>query len=317
MRLEKKHSLRLLQAAISIAIVYYLLQLVDWQAVEQLLVSGILPRLWPGPLILLLGLLLAAERWRAVLGFFGLGLRRGEAFMLYLIGNFYSVLLPGVLGGDVVRAAMCRTKTGGTAATVLASVGIERGLGLWGVTLIGTFGALAVVLQMPVSFDVAALLLSPLMAVGIPLVVWLAYVAANRVGPLKTGTGLVGKAMDMVRQFAGRVREFPAGLAARTLLFSTAFQASEIFIYFYFGHVMQIDVPFFFYLFVIPLVYLATVLPISLGGIGVREGVLVWFLSIAGIPASDAVLLAFLVYLNRVLVGVIGGGVQAVYRINQ
>ena len=62
MRLERKHSLRLLQAAISVAIVYYLLQLVDWQAVEQLLVSGILPALWPGPLILLLGLLLAAER---------------------------------------------------------------------------------------------------------------------------------------------------------------------------------------------------------------------------------------------------------------
>ena len=50
--------------------------------------------------------------------------------MLYLIGNFYSVLLPGVLGGDVVRAAMCRTKTGGTATAVLASIGIERGLGL-------------------------------------------------------------------------------------------------------------------------------------------------------------------------------------------
>jgi hypothetical protein len=70
MRLETKHSLRLLQAAISIAIVYYLLQLVDWKVLEQLLFSGILPALWPGPLILLLGLMLAAERWRAILGFF-------------------------------------------------------------------------------------------------------------------------------------------------------------------------------------------------------------------------------------------------------
>lgn len=138
MRLETKHSLRLLQAAISIAIVYYLLQLVDWQSLEQLLVSGILPALWPGPFILLLGLLLVAERWRAVLVLFELSLSRGEAFMLYLIGNFYSVLLPGVLGGDVVRAAIGRTKTGGTASAVQASVGIERGLGLWGVTLIGT-----------------------------------------------------------------------------------------------------------------------------------------------------------------------------------
>jgi uncharacterized membrane protein YbhN (UPF0104 family) len=234
--------------------------------------------------------------------------------MLYLIGNFYSVLLPGVLGGDVVRAALGRTKTGGTAATVLASVVIERGLGLWGVTLIGAFGAFAIVLQMPLSFDIALLLLSPLMAVGIPLVFWLAYVLASRVGRAKKGLGLVGKGIEMVQQFARCVHELPTGLTMRTLLFSTAFQASEIFIYVYFGHVMQIDVPFAFYLFVIPLVYLATVLPISLGGIGVREGVLVWFLGIAGISASEGVLLAFLVYMNRVLVGAIGGGVQALSR---
>lgn len=306
MRLERKHSLRLLQAVISVAIVYYLLQLLDWQAVAQLLFSGIFLALWPGPLILLLGLLLAAERWRAVLGFYGLNLGRGEAFMLYLIGNFYSVLLPGVLGGDVVRAAICQTKTGGTAASVLASVGIERGLGLWGVTLIGTIGTLAVVMQMPLSFDPAVLFLSPLMAVGIPLAFWLVFVFTNRVLKVKMRRRLVEKSVEMVQQFAGRVREIPTGLFARTLLFSTAFQASEIFIYYYFGQVIKIEVPFAFYIFAIPLVYLATVLPISLGGIGVREGVLLWLLSAAGTPSSDAALLATLVYINKLAIGILG-----------
>lgn len=155
------------------------------------------------------------------------------------------------------------------------------------------------------------------MAVGIPLAFWLAYALADRVGRVRKGSGIVGKGIEMVQQFARRVHELPARLTIRTLFFSTAFLASEIFIYFYFGHVMKIDVPFAFYLFVIPLVYLATVLPISLGGIGVREGVLVWFLSIAGVSASEAVLLAFLVYLNRVLVGTIGGGIQALYRFGQ
>lgn len=299
---------------VSVTLIYYLIKLIDWNLVGNLARSGVIYDLWLGPLILLIGIGVAAERWCLILAFFGITLRWIEAFRMYLIGSFYSVLLPGVLGGDVVRVAICRTKTGGAAATILASVGIERGLGLWGVTMIGTFGAVVVTLQMPVSFDVASLLLSPLMTVGIPLAVWIAYVVANRVGPVNIRTGLIGKSTEIVHQFVGHVRELPSGLATRTLFFSTVFQASEIFIYFYFGHVMKINVPFAFYLFVIPLVYLATVLPISLGGIGVRESVLVWFLNIAGIPASEAVLLAFLVYLNRVVVGAIGGGIQVLYR---
>lgn len=314
MRLEKKHYLRLLQAGVSLAIVYYLLQLVDWQTVGRLFVSGDLLSLWPGPLILLLGMGLAAERWRAVLVFLGLNLRRNVAFKLYLIGNFYSVLLPGVLGGDVVRAAMCRAKTGGTTAAVLTSVAIERALGLWGVTLIGSVGVLGVVLFMPYHFEVVTLLLNPLMAVALPLFVYIAHIVTRLAGRSGLRQKLIARVVEALAQFSRRVRELPSGLALRTILFSTAFQASEIFIYFYFSHVMRIEVPFLYFLFAIPLVYLATVLPISLGGIGVREGVLVWFLSIIGIHASDAAMLAFLVYLNRVLIGVFGGFVNAIYK---
>jgi hypothetical protein len=53
-------------------------------------------------------------------------------------------------------------------------------------------------------------------------------------------------------------------------------------------------------------VYLATVLPISPGGLGVREGTLVIVLAQFGLAASDAALLAVAVFLNRVAVGAVG-----------
>jgi glycosyltransferase 2 family protein len=73
---------------------------------------------------------------------------------------------------------------------------------------------------------------------------------------------------------------------------------------------LRIHLPFSYFLILFPIVYLATVLPISIGGIGVREGVLVYFLSQSGVPTSDAISLSFLVYMNRMISALIGGGIQ-------
>ena len=61
---------------------------------------------------------------------------------------------------------------------------------------------------------------------------------------------------------------------------------------------------------VVPMVYLATLLPISLGGLGVREGALVFLLARLGVPTSSAVTLSFLIYLNQVFLGMLGGSLQ-------
>lgn len=58
---------------------------------------------------------------------------------------------------------------------------------------------------------------------------------------------------------------------------------------------------------IMPLVYICTILPFSLGGLGVREGALVYLLAKMGVPASDGVALSFLIYINPVLVDSVGG----------
>ena len=97
---------------------------------------------------------------------------------------------------------------------------------------------------------------------------------------------------------------------ARILVLSAVFQGGDIAVTFLLARALDLDVPFVALLGVVPLVYLATVLPISLGGLGVREGTLAFLLARYGVAASDAITLSFLVYLNRVLVGSIGGGMQ-------
>ena len=60
-------------------------------------------------------------------------------------------------------------------------------------------------------------------------------------------------------------------------------------------------------------VVLLTVLPISIGGLGVREGALVFTLHAFGVPAHDALALSILVFATTILApGLAGGMVEAV-----
>jgi uncharacterized membrane protein YbhN (UPF0104 family) len=58
---------------------------------------------------------------------------------------------------------------------------------------------------------------------------------------------------------------------------------------------------------------LVTVLPISIGGIGVREGVLVYIMQTYGVPAPDALALSLLVFATTILApGLVGGVIEGV-----
>jgi glycosyltransferase 2 family protein len=61
-----------------------------------------------------------------------------------------------------------------------------------------------------------------------------------------------------------------------------------------------------FFLMVMPFVYVVTLLPISLGGLGGREGTLAFFLVRVGVATSDAVMLGFVIYVSRIAVSLLG-----------
>lgn len=299
------------QASFSVAVVVYLIRFLDWSAVASLLRDGSLYRLWPGPLILLVGLVMAANRWRLVLAALGIALRSSSALYLYLVGTFYGVMLPGVLGGDAVRVALCAARQRGAVSRVLASVAIERGLGLCGVALVGSLGVLALNDALRRKLGSEALLIAPTIVASL-LVLIVVLSGAPRL--LKwLGGRFVGQRLDGLVVLYQKLWSLPSGTLLSTLLLSTLFQAADILVFYYFAHVMALELPLALCLVVIPIIYLSTVLPISLGGIGVREGVMVWLLGRVGVPVADAVLLAFLMYLNRVALALIGGAVAALH----
>lgn len=117
-----------------------------------------LPRVFldvrPGGLALALGLLLAGvffgvTRWWRLLRVAGCGTRWRDALRLTFLGLFFNLVLPGLTGGDLVKAGLAVRQHPETRADALVSVLIDRLLGLWallglaaGVLLLGSQASL-------------------------------------------------------------------------------------------------------------------------------------------------------------------------------
>jgi uncharacterized membrane protein YbhN (UPF0104 family) len=78
------------------------------------------------------------------------------------------------------------------------------------------------------------------------------------------------------------------------LVLSIVMQSIEVFIYMSLGHDLGLGLPMGSYFAVVPLALMAAGLPISLGGLGVREGVLVGLLVFMGADRQTALAVAVL-----------------------
>lgn len=106
------------------------------------------------------------------------------------------------------------------------------------------------------------------------------------------------------------VRSIPLRTLSFVVVLSGLAQILDIVASYFIARSINIDLPFSFFLVAIPIVYLGTVLPITLGGLGIREGILLALLTRVGELPSDAIVLASLLYFNRILVAAVGGIAQ-------
>jgi uncharacterized membrane protein YbhN (UPF0104 family) len=119
-------------------------------------------------------------------------------------------------------------------------------------------------------------------AVGILVLVGVGFAAR---GPFAS----IRAAVPLVTEFFRR-----PGLLAAVAGLSFLLQSLVILVNVFNGVALGLDVPVAFYFILIPLIAVATMIPVSLNGLGVREGAFVFFLSQVGVPQDQALSLALL-----------------------
>ena len=84
-------------------------------------------------------------------------------------------------------------------------------------------------------------------------------------------------------------------------------QSSDYLLVHFFGRAVSVDIPLETLLLVIPLVFLASVIPITPGGHGIREVTLTALLTLAGIPVAEAALIALMLFMTKIGFGLVCG----------
>lgn len=315
-RTHKKRIFFVLRLFVSIIILLYLVTLFDFGRVAEVTGRLRLSCVWPAPFLLALGLYFGGIRWSVLLRYFGVRLGVGEGFFCYLIGNFYGSVLPGVIGGDAVRIGICSVSKKKSAIDITVSVLIERVCGILALLTVGTAAIVLLPQVLKLALGPAVVMSVPLMAGALLVVLSGSTVLFGGISPgwLKgrfAGRGGIG---ETILRMIDYIKGIPVAGIFLIFVLSAVFQVSDILASFFLAKAIHIDLPLIFFLAVFPIVYILTVLPISLGGLGVREGVFVYLLTRTGIQASDAVMVSLLIYLNRVLVHSSGAVLQIFWK---
>ncbi len=294
---------------VSIGLISYLIFLVDWNRAFALLAVTDWFYLTIGALLWFLGLFFTSLRWHLILKDNKVDFSIFQAYKGYLRGMFYNIFLPGSIGGDMIRVGICAFQSKCKLGTATASVLLER-----------TAGIFSLFIFLFVVYFIFFEEFSPIFNIGFSrylLIGGLVFVIFIVMSVLVRNKlincfphGKLNKVFLFFRVGIGTLSSLSGKTLLMVLILSGFSQAVDILACFLFSKAIGIGLSLPVFFGVIPLVYLVIVLPISLGGLGVREGILVFLLSMFGIGTTEAITLSFIIYIDRIFYGTIGGLVE-------
>lgn len=278
----------LLKIIISIALIAYLVQRIDTHSLAQIMESSnALTAVGVATMVFVATALLHAQRWILVISASGGRLAFIPAVKAVLIGYFFSQALPSTVGGDAMRA-WCARNAGLDLPTALSSVVVDRFVALVGLLIFP-------IVTLPWLLD---LIVEPETRIGLAMVFTLiGFGFAALLGfvrlPLNLRRWKFVAALTRLSEDAGKVF-LNWRHALVTILLSVVANMVTFFVVFMLARSLGIQLGIEFYLLLMPPVWLATLLPISIAGWGVREGAMIMMLGLVQVPATSAFALSVL-----------------------
>jgi uncharacterized protein (TIRG00374 family) len=250
------------------------------------------------------GLVLSAWRWQRVLRVFDTRVPVRVLLSHYLAGQFVGNVLPSTIGGDVLRVSRASNSTG-SMSSAFASVALERLTGFLALPLLSLLGFMVMpsLLEGEAARGSHLALLVDAVSLTALLVILLLAASPRLAGRFREHDNWM-RFIGAVHLGVDRLRRRPRDAAA-VLMASVTYQASTVITVWCAVHVLGLEVPNAAVLAYTPAVAMVQVLPISLGGLGVREGALVIFLR-PWVHSGQAFAVGLLWYAMLLVVSLLG-----------
>jgi uncharacterized membrane protein YbhN (UPF0104 family) len=278
-----------LRVGVGIAIVSLLVWRYDTRSVLRLLA-----REQPGYFAAAVGIyistqVISAYRWRLLAAILALDAPFIEFLAFRLIATFLNTLIPGVFGGDAVRAIYLGRRRG-RLAKAFASVVADRVVGL-----IGLFWLAAIAAIFLNGARLSRVVTGPPIAIGaIALAVFLAAPIIIR---------LVSLMPPRVSGYAAFIVEYleHRDTLLTALVLSMLVQGALAVCQYLLARGIGVHASLLLFLFCVPVAGVFASLPLTVNGLGVREGAYLVLFGMAGMDKSSAIALGLLWFISTTL----------------
>lgn len=243
-------------------------------------------------------------RWILLLRARGIAIGTGDAIKLFLVSSFVGSFLPAGIGGDAARAyGLSRDAArgprradsarwgGATGSDAVASVAVDRLLGVLSLVVMAVVGVIAWTPEGRGDWRIAGAILALSAAAG--AVFWANALLRWMIPDHRHGNFFTRRLLK-VADAVGRYRSH-RGVLLHVMAWSIAVQVLRVTQAYLLGLGLGMTVPFAYFLLFMPLGLLMLLLPISISGFGVPQGVIVWLLRPMGVPDAQSFALSTLI----------------------
>ncbi len=317
--MSKKNLWGAIRVVISVALIGYLLATANLGELFAMLRSWHAMYFVIAVLIGVLRNVVFAVRWKVTLGVSGIQVPFPTLIKFYFVGTFFNLFLPTALGGDVVRGydlAVYSGKRMGAATSVL----VERIVGFFALAFIAL---LALLLGSSVGSRViedttvtTVILVACLSYFALAMVVFNARIMKGLAGMLQFiklwGIGeRLGRLVDSLHAFTAH-----KVVLWQCFVLSLVCQVLGILAAYALAWAINLKLAPAYFFMVLPMIWIITMVPISISGLGVREGAFVFFFTKVGVSDSAALLLSFLNFSQLIVLGLMGGMVYLLSQVS-
>jgi len=318
--LSQKQLLRTaLKVAVTVSLLGWVASRIGIERIAGQLSSAHMGDLLAAILIFTVSNFLGAWQWQRLMNGLEIPFRYGRALNLYFVGLFFNNFLIGSLGGDIVKIfSVSRQEKRGREA--LAATFVDRFAGFFLMAVFAILASLFLILHPWIrGHEINSQILRYILLIFLVFILATAVLFSRRVAYLIyevllarfNPLGLRDKFREIHDFFHAYRHKY--ALAAQVFVLSALIQFLRIAVHYYCALSIGFDIDFVYFLMFVPLIAMAALLPISVGGFGVRESTAPFlFGSVAVIAAADpggtlAFTTQFLASLVGYIVGAAGG----------
>jgi len=318
-RQRKKALGSIFKIGFSLSLLALVLWHVGWGEAWESLRAAQLPYLGVALLLHVVAIPVRAYRWRILLTALGISVPLSRLTALYFVGSFFNTFLPTGIGGDIVRIYELGRRSGQPAAAV-GTVLVDRATGIlmlflmalttlpFGYGLISPQTTWLIVCLFLAGWGGLWLILRRdwLEKWGLLRILSKVKQIERRDWLEKWGLLRILSKVKQIEEVYETVHACGVKAISGALAASFALNLLLIAANYFVGLSLGVRISIWYYLLFVPIISSLLVLPISLSGVGVREGGYIYFFAQAGVAPPQALTMSLLVYAMNLATGCVG-----------